>query len=113
MSGADASLFGEESPYGNEVCLYEMLNRVGQKFLYIYDFADDWQHGIVFEKRLPVKKDMIFPVCIDGAMACPPEDSGGIQGYYDKLEINQWKGDFDPHHFNIDSVNTNLRKLDW
>ena len=113
MPGADALLFGEESPYANEVCLVEMLNRVGQKFLYIYDFSNDWQHEIVFEKRLPVEEDMTFPLCIAGEMACPPEDSGGVQGYYDKLEINQWQEDFDPRHFNIDGVNTNLRKLDW
>ncbi len=56
---------------------------------------------------------MIFPLCIDGEMACPLEDSGGIHGYYDKLDINQLEADFDAHDFSIDGVNDNLRKLDW
>src|SRR3954470_10433804 len=45
------------------------------KFRYQYDFGDCSDHIIVVEKVL--KADDPAPVCIDGARACPPEDSGG------------------------------------
>jgi len=28
-----------------------------------------------------------YPVCLDGAMACPPEDCGGIPGYYHLIQV--------------------------
>jgi hypothetical protein len=53
-----------------------------------------------------------YPVCIDGERACPPEDCGGVDGYYRMLEIlkdtsdpeheemKTWAGeDYDPEHF--------------
>jgi Plasmid pRiA4b ORF-3-like protein len=84
---------------------------------YTYDFGDNWEHTVKFEKILPREKDIAYPRCIDGKRACPPEDCGGVGGYEDFLEIimdphNQsydemleWVGgDFDPEHFNPDEV---------
>lgn len=84
-----------------------------RKIIYEYDFGDSWEHLVEFEgffdKNLEVKK---YPICVDGKMACPPEDSGGIGGYYGMLEaftnkkhpdheeILDWLGDeFDPNKF--------------
>ena len=57
----------------------------------------------------------------DGKLACPPEDCGGIPGYYNLLEaladpqhpeheeMREWIGDdFDPQVFSVDSVNRKL-----
>lgn len=63
-----------------------MLGRVDSKAIYTYDFGDSWEHGIVLEKRLPVDPNMTYPVCTDGQLACPPEDCGGIPGFYDLVE---------------------------
>lgn len=100
------------------VQLFTVLRRVGAKMLYTYDFGDGWEHGIVLEKRLPVDPAMTYPVCTDGRRACPPEDCGGIGGFYDLLdaisdpshdrheEQRDWLGDdFDPEAFSIDNVN--------
>ncbi|MCP5048411.1 MAG: plasmid pRiA4b ORF-3 family protein [bacterium] len=107
MPEMDAHFFEDESKYANEVCLYEWAKRVTQKFLYIYDFGCDWQHEIRFEERIPIEEGIVFPICTEGKMACPPEDSGGVYGYYESL------GEKDPDSFNIDEVNNNLRKLEW
>jgi hypothetical protein len=49
------------------------------------DFGDSWNHIIVVEKILEDAENLP-PRCIDGARACPPEDSGGPWGYSEKLE---------------------------
>lgn len=93
--------------------LREMLgNR--RKFRYWYDFGDDWWHEITIEKRLPPDVSAKPAVLLDGAMACPPEDCGGIPGYYalldilkdpnheDREDMLSWLGgDFDPQTFDL------------
>jgi hypothetical protein len=51
--------------------------RLGERFLYEYDFGDRWQHDIRLEQMLPIEPERIFPVCIGGARSAPPEDCGG------------------------------------
>jgi len=54
---------------------------------YNYDFGNYWEHEIVFENIRLKDKDRVYPLCLNGKMACPPEDCGGIWGYNDLLEI--------------------------
>ena len=92
---------------------FSMETPVGQ---YTYDFGDSWEHEIQLEEILP-RKDMTYPVCIDGKRAGPPEDSGGSWGYEEFLEIIKdpdheeyedmidWVGgEFDPEHFDVKEV---------
>jgi hypothetical protein len=110
----------EMPPVENErtVRLFGVLGRVGAKALYTYDMGDRWEHSIVLEKRLPVDPGTAYPVCTGGERACPPEDCGGIGGFYDLLdalrdptheqheELQDWVGDdYDPDAFSIDEVN--------
>ncbi len=84
---------------------------------YTYDFGDGWKHKIQLEKILTREKDIIYPICINGKRACPPEDCGGIWGYEDFLEIIrdpnheehermlEWiGGEFDPEHFDPQKI---------
>jgi len=57
----------------------------GSKFEYVYDFGDDWVHSIEFEQTMEQPHQVLE--CIDGRMACPPEDCGGIVGYYHMLDV--------------------------
>jgi hypothetical protein len=106
------------------VRLSGILGRVGSKAIYTYDFGDSWEHSIVLEKRLPIDLNTPYPVCTDGQLACPPEDCGGIPGFYDLIEvlsdpnherreeIMEWIGDeFDPQAFSVDKVNRMLAPL--
>jgi len=54
--------------------------------LYSYDFGDDWQHELTLESILDRDPDKIYPICIDGAGACPLEDCGGPPGYEQLVE---------------------------
>ena len=94
------------------------------KFVYEYDFGDSWEHVVLVEKVLPPDPAQNYPVCIKGRLACPPEDVGGMWGYYEFLEAIQnpehpehemyieWIGDeFDPKAFDLDEINAALRKF--
>ncbi|WP_411336562.1 plasmid pRiA4b ORF-3 family protein [Ruminococcus gauvreauii] len=61
-------------------------------FTYYYDFGDDWRHKITVEAVLP-DYEKSAPCVLKYKGNCPIEDSGGLNGYYDYLEIMS-----DPHH---------------
>lgn len=103
--------------------LSSVLRRAGAKLIYTYDFGDNWEHSVVLEKLLPAQLslDLEYPICIDGKLACPPDDCGGIPGYYELIEaladpehdrheeISEWISDgFDPQAFSVENVNRML-----
>ena len=61
-----------------------------KKINYIYDIGDGWSHHISLLKN--PKEEVLFPICIEGEGACPPEDCGGLGGYYGMLDILNSKG---------------------
>lgn len=92
-----------------------------KKLRYSYDFGDDWQHTITVEKTYTPKPGDRLPLCVKGVGACPPEDCGGLWGYYDFLsairdpknerhdEFVDWAGEnFNPEQFDLDEVNAEL-----
>lgn len=72
---------------------------VGTDCLYEYDFGDGWTHELTLEGILLAKKGQRYPICLEGEMACPPEDCGGIPGYYHLLEVLT-----DPSHEDYDEL---------
>lgn len=96
----------------------------GATFGYLYDFGDNWEHQIVVEKVLPPEPGVVYPRCLAGRRACPPEDVGGIWGYQEFLEAIRdpeheehasmlaWVGGaFDPDAFDLRAVNQDLATL--
>ena len=67
--------------------LRDIISSEGEAIQYVYDMGDSWKHTIevlAFANAVPADS---YPVCLSGAMACPPDDSGGIHQYYLYLEI--------------------------
>ena len=102
---------------GWKIKIAEYFKTAGEKMMYEYDFGDGWEHEVLFETISTVDKKIKYPKRLDGANACPPEDCGGIYGYYEMLdilkkarskrykEITEWLGDtFKPDHFNCKEV---------
>jgi hypothetical protein len=91
-----------------------------RKFLYEYDFGDSWYHEIKIRKCRATKTDARYPTCLEGENAAPPEDCGGIPGFYGMLEtlsnpkdpeyarIKEWMGNFDPNRVSINKINSQL-----
>jgi len=114
--------FGPKLLDERRVKLISIVPQAKISFRYIYDFGDDWVHDVKVEAILPPEPDGRYPVCLEGANACPPEDSGGLYGYYEKLrimndpkdpeyeDIKEWMGRFDPLSFNLEAINRSLRR---
>ena len=108
----------------NNVNLSQVAPEAGATFVYQYDFGDGWDHIILVEDALAAEPGVTYPVCLAGKGACPPEDIGGVWGYYAFLEAVQdpnhpehddmveWVGhEFDPEEFNLGEVNRTLKRF--
>lgn len=110
--------------------LSEILPKSGKRFSfkYEYDFGDGWEHEVVFEGCPTVDPKAKYPLCVEGARACPPEDCGGVWGYTDFLEaignkkhkehksMLEWVGGwFDPEEFDPATATKAMKKglPDW
>ncbi len=107
------------------VTLGSIITDVKEKFEYEYDFGDGWRHQIVVEKFLPRDSSTSYPICTDGKLNCPPEDCGGVGGFYELLntiedkknpereEMLEWLGgSYDAQHFDKQEINDHLKTLD-
>ena len=69
-----------------QVRLADFELRVGERFLYEYDFTDSCQHDVRVELLLPFEPGQRYPRCIGGRRRVPPEDCGGPWAF---LELRQ------------------------
>lgn len=115
----------------NRVTADTLLTKKGMQFAYLYDFGDHWEHTVEVEKFMPGDTGQVYPVCLEGSLNCPPEDCGGIPGYYNLLEIlkdkkhpeysemKTWVGrGYNPEKFDLEKINKMLPKFkkylkDW
>ena len=116
-----AQLFEDEKPClsGRKelVSTYFERSMTAMPVRYVYDLGDDWQHVVTLEDIWPAEDDLVYPRCVAGERACPPEDCGGMRGYQEFREaildpthaehrsIIEWcGGKFEPDYFNPKSV---------
>lgn len=106
-----------------KVTIDGVLYGKGTKAEYLYDFGAGWRPSILVEDTFPPGPGVTYPVCTAGKRRAPPEDSGGVEGYYRLLEIlgqpdhlehhDLWHwagGRIDPEHFSLDAINDSLRR---
>ncbi len=97
---------------------------IGDRFHYEYDLGDGWEHEVLVEDILAPQDARQAPCCLAGARACPPEDCGGIPGYFelvaamkDRLHPErtrhiEWLGrEYDAERFDQSQVNQELRRV--
>jgi hypothetical protein len=116
----------EEQIDAKEIYLSDVFDKEKQKFVYIYDFGDSWEHTITLEKILPEKTGT--PELLAGKGQCPPEDCGGVWGYANFKEIMankkhpeyeeyaEWVGledneEWDPTQFDLKETQVILREM--
>lgn len=85
---------------------------------YEYDFGDGWEHALVVEARTVADDSAVYPACVAGEGACPPEDCGGSHGFAqfkavlagppgpERDALMAWAGgDYDPGRFDVSAAN--------
>jgi Plasmid pRiA4b ORF-3-like protein len=120
----DLGGIGARSVGAGSVLIGDLTARGITRFSYVYDMGDNWEHTIEIEQRLSINPALAYPRLIDGALRCPPEDCGGIPGFYDFLDaINDpkhprhddlvdWYGDmFDANVLDIDGITKKLGRI--
>jgi hypothetical protein len=110
----------------SRITLRDLFEELKEKLAYTYDFGDSWVHVIkLIDTHVDASAFDQLPVCLAGERAGPPEDSGGIWDYEEKLEILrapdpndewheeviEWLGgrDFDPEAFDIVEKNRRIK----
>ncbi|MEA2109826.1 MAG: plasmid pRiA4b ORF-3 family protein [Pseudomonadota bacterium] len=108
--------------------LGDLIKQKGRTFRYLYDFGDSWDHELVLEENRYFNPEPRTELaCLEGERACPPEDVGGVPGYFEFCNaLNdpsheehesymEWSGgDYDSERFDSESINWELIKyLRW
>lgn len=105
---AAGASWGVPDPDGSEdgpmpakkTTLQKVIENTGVKTIqYIYDFGDDWDHGIRIERVNEATPAVVYPRLLKASGACPPEDIGGAPGYEDFI-----KAIADPDHEQHDDM---------
>lgn len=114
ISHPDEDGADENVPLAEEVELCLLFPREGAKLRYRYDYGDNWELDVVYEGTREIRGKRSVYLILDGQRAFPPEDAGGVHGYYDclavvgelpsdhlgagrKKELRDWLGNWDPN----------------
>jgi len=107
-----------------EIPITDFLQETGDKAIYNYDYGDGWEHDVILEGIFPKEPGSKYPICLAGELAGPPEDCGGIPGYYECIKalkkrdnseglltwLGRWRPDrFDPARIKFWSPLTRLK----
>lgn len=103
--------------------LRDVLAPGATTIVYSYDFGDDWQHTLTLSDVRQGDPALAYPRFIGGERECPPEDCGGISGFYDMLEIrsdptheqhieiNDWLDGYDPDELDTLPIEAGLARI--
>ena len=80
---------------GWNIPINQFFKEPGNEMVYDYDFGDGWSHKVILMGMFLKQNRKKLPVCIDGERACPPEDCGGVPGYYNLIDILKDKSNED------------------
>lgn len=81
----DADWGAEPRKQAAKVRLRDVLKTKSTVIDYVYDFGDYWEHRITVTDVRAGDPPTAYPRYIAGEGAGPPEDCGGIPGFYDLL----------------------------
>ena len=77
----------------SKVRLRDLLKPRRTRIDYLYDFGDSWEHRLTITNIRPGTPGVSYPHYVGGEWDCPPENCGGIPGYYNMLDALA-----DPNH---------------
>ncbi|MBR0670486.1 plasmid pRiA4b ORF-3 family protein [Neoroseomonas soli] len=106
-----------------KVRLREILAPRKTTMTYVYDFGDGWEHRLILTNIRQGEPGIDYPRYVAGEGNAPPEDCGGIPGFYEKLDIaadpthpehddiKEWLGDYDPNVIDALQIEISLGRI--
>lgn len=105
-----------DTRWGGDYSIAHLLQMEKDHVVFEYDYGDSWEHDVTLSKIEDYDDDETpYVRLLSGKRACPPEDCGGVQGYYDLCEamthprsahakeLKEWLGEtFKPEEFDLD-----------
>jgi hypothetical protein len=120
----DGGFSGRQNVTAGRMQLGDLIDGKIKCFDYLYDMGDSWEHELHIEKVLTADPAAGYPRFINGAGQCPPEDVGGLPGFYNFLEALQdpehpdheeltdwYGGPFDPNTLDETKIRKRLARL--
>ena len=87
MADAGYDLDDDRKVYkDSSIRLKTVIERGFDRFRYLYDFGDHWEHEVIVEDVRDGEDGIDYPAFVEGARRCPPEDVGAARGFMSFLE---------------------------
>lgn len=116
--------WGKRTYKAQSLRLSRLVESGVRAFGYAYDFGDDWHHRVVVEAVETAEPDVHYPWFLGGERRCPPEDVGGVPGYYDFLDaiakprsrqgrslLDWYGGPYDPDDIDEEQIPITLKRI--
>jgi len=106
-----------------KVRLRQVLTPCRTTITYLYDFGDDWEHRLILTGIRQGEPRISYPRYVGGEGNAPPEDCGGIHGFYNKLaiaadpshpdhaEVTEWLENYDPKDIDEPQIGISLGRI--
>lgn len=108
--------------------LAKVLGSGVKAFSYVYDMGDNWEHRVIVERIEAIQPNTLYPEFLGGEWRCPPEDCGGLPGYYEFLDniagpekgkagkkkkeaLDWYGGPYDPSEIAEEQIRITLRRI--
>jgi len=106
-----------------KVRLCDLLGSRRTRIGYLYDFGDSWEHLLTVSGVRNADPALAYPRYLGGEWNAPPDDCGGLPGFYnaldaiedqdhpDREEILEWFGDYDPKTIDTKAIASALARI--
>ncbi len=106
-----------------KVRLREVLKPRRTTIDYLYDFGDGWEHRLTVTGIRAGDPQLSYPRYVGGERNAPPEDCGGLPGFYamlealadprhpDHAEVREWADEYDPDEIDEESIGYALARI--
>lgn len=120
----------EDMCWGDKPCRKAVSVRVRDickqsetRLTYEYDFGDDWRMTVSITDIRQGDPETGYPFYVGGEHAAPPEDCGGVPGFYEMLEardnpkhpdhekVREWLDERDPNFFDQLPIKSALSRI--
>jgi hypothetical protein len=125
---ADDIGWGRKVERASTAKLAKVLGSGVKAFSYVYDMGDNWEHRVIVERIEAIQPDTLYPEFLGGERRCPPEDCGGLPGYYEFLDniagpekgkagkkkkeaLDWYGGPYDPDDIAEEQIRITLRRI--